>query len=66
MIQHSAAVAGTIQIGEAAKLTALSIDAIRLYERRAVSERSPNFLPSKFPAKTAERNLTSCKVQVKQ
>jgi DNA-binding transcriptional MerR regulator len=36
MLQDGGAVARTIQIGEAAKLTALSIDAIRLYERRAL------------------------------
>src|SRR5258708_26772700 len=36
MLPDSVAVAGTIQIGAAAKLTALSIDAIRLYERRAL------------------------------
>jgi len=41
MLQDSVAVAGTIQIGEAAKLTALSIDAIRLYERRALLPKVP-------------------------
>jgi DNA-binding transcriptional MerR regulator len=41
MLQNSVAVAGTIQIGEAAKLTALSIDAIRLYERRALLPKMP-------------------------
>ena len=41
MVQGSAAVAGTIQIGKAAKVTALSIDAIRLYERRALLPQVP-------------------------
>ena len=41
MFQGSVVVAGTIQIGEAAKLTALSIDAIRLYERRALLPKLP-------------------------
>jgi len=41
MFQGSVVVAGTIQIGEAAKLTALSIDAIRLYERRALLPKVP-------------------------
>jgi DNA-binding transcriptional MerR regulator len=41
MLQDSVVVAGTIQIGEAAKLTALSIDAIRLYERRALLHKVP-------------------------
>ena len=41
MLQGSAAVAGTIQIGKAAKVTALSIDAIRLYERRALLPKVP-------------------------
>ncbi len=41
MFQDSVLVTGTIQIGEAAKLTALSIDAIRLYERRALLPKVP-------------------------
>src|SRR5882757_6044135 len=41
MLQDSTAVAGTVQIGEAAKLTALSIDAIRLYERRSLLPKVP-------------------------
>ena len=47
----SAAVAGTIQIGEAAKLTALSIDAIRLYERRALLPKVPG-TPRPIPVVT--------------
>ncbi len=41
MLQSSAAVVGTIQIGKAAKVTALSVDAIRLYERRALLHQVP-------------------------
>jgi len=47
MLQESACVAGTIQIGQAAKLTALSIDAIRLYERRALLPTVPR-TPGRF------------------
>ena len=53
MLQESACVAGTIQIGQAAKLTALSIDAIRLYERRALLPRVPR-TPGRFRLYTAE------------
>jgi DNA-binding transcriptional MerR regulator len=41
MLQNSVAVPAAIQIGEAAKLTALSVDAIRLYERRALLPKAP-------------------------
>jgi DNA-binding transcriptional MerR regulator len=41
MLQDSVVAAGTIQIGQAAKLTALSVDAIRLYERRALLPKVP-------------------------
>ena len=53
MLQDSAAVAGTIQIGEAAKLTALSIDAIRLYERRALLPKLSR-TPGRFRLYTAD------------
>jgi MerR family mercuric resistance operon transcriptional regulator len=41
MLHDAVAIPGTIQIGEAAKLTALSIDAIRLYERRELLPKMP-------------------------
>jgi len=53
MLQESACVAGTIQIGQAAKLTALSIDAIRLYERRALLPTVPR-TPGRFRLYTAD------------
>ena len=53
MLQGSTAVAGTIQIGEAAKLTALSIDAIRLYERRALLPKLSR-TPGRFRLYTAD------------
>ena len=53
MLQDSATVAGTIQIGEAAKLTALSIDAIRLYERRALLPKVPR-TPGRFRLYTTD------------
>lgn len=53
MFRDSGAVAGAIQIGEAAKLTALSIDAIRLYERRALLPKVPR-TPGRFRLYTAD------------
>jgi MerR family transcriptional regulator, mercuric resistance operon regulatory protein len=53
MFQDGGAVARTIQIGEAAKLTALSIDAIRLYERRALLPKVPRTV-GRFRLYTAE------------
>jgi DNA-binding transcriptional MerR regulator len=41
MPQGSDRVASTMQIGEVAKLTALSVDAIRFYERRALLPKAP-------------------------
>jgi DNA-binding transcriptional MerR regulator len=41
MLHDTVAVPGPIQIGEAAKLTTLSIDTIRLYERRALLPKMP-------------------------
>jgi MerR family transcriptional regulator, mercuric resistance operon regulatory protein len=53
MLQDSAPVAGTVQIGKAAKVTALSIDAIRLYERRALLPKVPR-TPGRFRLYTAD------------
>jgi DNA-binding transcriptional MerR regulator len=41
MLQNSAHISSTKQIGEVAKLTALTVDAIRFYERRALLPKAP-------------------------
>lgn len=53
MLQNSVAVPAAIQIGEVAKLTALSVDAIRLYERRALLPKAPRTL-GRFRLYTAD------------
>jgi MerR family transcriptional regulator, mercuric resistance operon regulatory protein len=53
MLQKAESPPGTIHIGDVSKRTALSIDAIRLYERRALMPHVPR-TPGRFRLYTAD------------